>query len=135
MSLFHVTCPCRIASIKRAGLVPGFDGVVYLGSDPQWVGNMMWDRLAVHFLLDQEPIIIKLADGTEQSVPAHTRHEFIHLIEIDQEKLDQEKLAVSTDHNPDFYGPGDSWAYAGIVAPSAFLSVSDIAPISNGATA
>lgn len=98
--LYHAAPECAEDSIMAKGLLTGFDGVVYLTTDPQHCLRFMGMRLMAHM---HGTKVIEV-EGKEMTFPNLVQHDYIPVFEIVRNELDHKAMAKSVDHDPTFYG-------------------------------
>lgn len=123
--LYHAGPQCAEEAIMREGLRKGFDGVVYLTTDPQHCLRFMGMRLMAHIHSVKHVEV----DGKQVAFLDVVQHDYIPVFEIQRNMLVAKAMSLSTDHDPAFYGKDVvSLTYAGEIPAAAIGKVLQFAP-------
>ena len=96
--LYHATWPSKVDSIIDDGLLPGFDGCIYLaGPLPDHAAQFIALRHEIDGMKEME------IDGVVHQVPNVIEHDTLYVFAVYTDLLDPELLHESGDHAAEFW--------------------------------
>lgn len=104
MRYFHATYTDLAEKIEEEGLLPGWDGVVYLAETFEQASGFMGWRLLRRFEGTEDIEI----DGKVHKFPKLETFENYTIFEVDLD-MDTYKVEESFDHSPAFFGGARAW--------------------------